>query len=264
MEKSTYIHGTDEPEQQRLADLNRLTNPSFVEFLDAVGVQKILEVGSGLGILAQDCARRYSPARVFGVEYSHHQLARVPSSPRLHFACADAHSLPFATGAFDLVYSRYVLEHVTHPVDVLHEMHRVLRPGGKAVAQENNILINVFDPDCPTFDHIWKQFASLQQKLGGDALIGKRLFRYFREAGFERIELSYQPEIHYSGTPGFRPWVVNLIGNIRGGAQALVQLGLAHQAEIDRSIAELTALMDRPDASALFYWNRALGVKPTA
>lgn len=261
MDKATYIHGTDESEQERLALLNRLTNPPFLDFLNCAGARSILEVGSGLGILVHDCAQRYTGARVFGIEYSADQLSRIPVADRLHFTRADAHNLPFTANSFDVVYCRYVLEHVARPVDVLREMARVLKPGGKALAQENNILVAVFDPDCPTFDHVWKQFAVLQQKMGGDALIGKRLFRYFAGAGLERIELSFQPEIHYSGTPTFRPWVENLIGNVRSGEQALRQHGLATAAEIADCIAELHALMDRNDASALFYWNRALGYK---
>lgn len=262
MTKAVYIHGTDESEQERLAKLNHLTNPPFLDFLNCAGARMILEVGSGLGILVQDCALRYRNARVYGIEYSPAQLARTPKADCLYFTRADAHKLPFASGTFHVVYCRYVLEHVARPVEVLKEMHRVLRPGGRALAQENNILMNVFDPDCPAFDHVWGQFAVLQRQLGGDALIGKRLFRYFRAAGFERIELSYQPEIHYSGTPGFRPWVENLIGNIRSGEETLKEKGLATHQEIDRAVSELQALMDRDDASALFYWNRAVGVKP--
>lgn len=259
MDKATYIHGTDGSEQDRLALLNRLTNPPFLDFLDCTGAGSILEVGSGLGILVHDCAQRYPGARVYGIEYSADQLSRVPSGDRLHFSRADAHRLPFRSESFEVVYCRYVLEHVARPVDVLSEMFRVLKPGGRAVAQENNILINDFDPDCPAFDRVWEQFAVLQRRLGGDALIGKRLFRFFRAAGFEDIELSYQPEIHYSGTPGFRPWVENLIGNIRSGEQALIKEGLANQKDIESAVGELRELMERQDASALFYWNRASG-----
>lgn len=256
-----YIHGTNESEQDRLAKLNRLTNEPFLEFLAGGGAQRILEVGSGLGILAQDCSLRFPRARVFGIEFSAAQLARTPRADRLHFVRADAHKIPLAENSFDVVYCRYVLEHVAHPVDVLKEMRRVLNKGGRAYAQENNILMSVFDPECPRFESVWQKFAVLQKDLGGDALIGKKLFRYFKQAGFEDIQLSYQPEIHFSGTPGFRPWLENLIGNVRSGEEALKERGLATHEEIIVAIDELSALMTRDDASALFYWNRASGRK---
>jgi ubiquinone/menaquinone biosynthesis C-methylase UbiE len=47
---------------------------------------------------------------------------------------ADAHDLPFADGAFDVVVCGEVLEHVKSPIGVLAEARRVLRPGGRLVA----------------------------------------------------------------------------------------------------------------------------------
>lgn len=262
MTQAAYIHGTDSAEQERLALLNRLTNPPFIEFLRLQATDSVLEVGSGLGILAREVAQRVPLGGVVGVECSAEQLARAESGlPNLRFAHGDAHHLPFADDRFDIVYCRYVLEHVGDPGQVLREMRRVLKPGGRALAQENNILINIFDPDCPRFDAVWKQFAVLQSRLGGDARVGKRLFALFWQAGFQDIELSLQPEVHRAGMPTFRPWVENLIGNVVGAAEKLQEHGLATGEEIEQAVAELRAFMERPDASALFYWNRAFGIK---
>lgn len=265
MPESTYIHGTEPEEQARLSSLNRANNPLFLQFLEVEGARDILEVGSGLGILATEVARAAPNARVIGLEASAEQLARAPRAggapPNLSFVQADAHALPFEDAAFDVVYCRFVLEHVADPARVLREMRRVLRPGGRAFVQENNILINDFDPDCTAFERIWRAFAVLQSRLGGDALVGKRLFRLFSGAGFSHTKLSIQPEVHHSGQPAFEPWVRNLIGNVRSGEAALMSQGLASRAEIDAAIAELEGLIARSDASALFYWNRAVGMK---
>src|SRR5258708_913408 len=48
---ASYIHGTDPVEQKRLTELNRLTNASFIQFLDLSSDSNVLEVGSGLGLL---------------------------------------------------------------------------------------------------------------------------------------------------------------------------------------------------------------------
>jgi SAM-dependent methyltransferase len=262
MSQSSYIHGTHAEEQERLARLNALTNQAFVEFLELEPHHIALEVGSGLGILAAQVAERVPGGEVVGIEHSPDQLAAIrASAPNLRFHQGDAHDLPFTEGSFDVVYCRYLLEHVADPLQVLREMRRVLRPGGKAFAQENNDLVHFFDPDTPVFDHIWRQFVELQRRLGGDALIGKRLFALFREAGFQEVELSYQPELHWAGKPGFRPWVENVIGVIGGAEEKLVEHGLVLRAEMHRAYAELRAIMERDDASVLFYWNRAKGVK---
>jgi SAM-dependent methyltransferase len=262
---AAYIHGTETSEQARLALLNRLTNEPFIKFLELDERAKVLEVGSGLGILAREVAERTPSGEAWGVEYSADQLSRARDSAaaaaNLHFIQADAHALPFADEHFDTVYCRYLLEHVADPVEVLSEMRRVLRPGGRALAQENNILINVFYPECPRFDVIWERFAELQARLGGDALIGKKLLALFKQAGFDQVKLSLQPEIHHAGMETFRPWIENLIGNVESGAAALEGQNLATADEISAAIREVRALAERDDGSAIFYWNRASGVK---
>jgi len=262
MEQASYIHGTQPAEQARLRLLNELTNKSFIDFLQIEETNSVLEVGSGLGILAQEVARLVLKGEVVGVEYSREQLTLVKtSSPNLHFTQGDAHALEFEDDHFDVVYCRYVLEHLSYPLQALKEMHRVLKPNGKVFVQENNILVNVFYPECPRFEALWKQFAMLQERLGGDALIGKKLLPLLKQAGFQDIRLSIQPEIHYSGTPSFRPWIENQIGNIESAAKELNLQQLATEEEMSLAIGELRSWLERDDACAFFYWNRASGVK---
>jgi len=262
MAEATYIHGTEQEEQERLARLNRLTNAPFLAWLELRPTDRVLEVGSGLGLLAREVAARTPQGEVIGIEYADAQLARAPRDvPSLRFLQGDAHHLPFAEAQFDVVYCRYVLEHVADPALVLREMRRVLKPGGRVYALENDIVVTRWDPDCPRFDALWRQFVALQAQLGGDGLIGKKLFRLFRQADFREITLSLQPEVHCAGQEGFVAWVENILGNVAGAAAKLVEHGLTTEAEIAAACDELRSLLACEDATALFYWNRATGVK---
>ena len=254
---ATYIHGTEPPEQRRLADLNRLTNDAFVAFLDVPPGARVLEVGSGLGILATQIAADDANTRVIGVELATAQIAAAVRAPRTAFVQADAHALPLASGAFDLVYARYLLEHVRDPQSVLAEMRRVLRSGGDVAVMENDISLVRFDPDCPAFDAVWEMFGQLQLQLGGEGRIGRRLFGLLQRAGFQAIELSVQPELHWNRSPGWLPWIANIIGNVESARAALIERGLCGAPQIAAAIGELRALAARPDASATFVWNRA-------
>jgi SAM-dependent methyltransferase len=263
MSEAAYIHGTDPQEQERLATLGELTDEAFVRFLEVRPGDAALDVGSGLGNLARRVAGLIPNGEVWGVERSAVQLARAKerAGGNLHFLQGDAHALPFEEGRFDVVYCRYLLEHVAGPAKVLREMRRVLKPGGRALAQENDVLVNTFDPDCPRFDHVWRQFARLQELLGGDARIGKKLYRLFRDAGFADVRLTIQPEVHSAGMATFRVWVENLIQNVRPAEAELVGRGLLTAEELREGLAELRRLKDDETASAFFYWNRAVGVK---
>jgi len=57
------------------------------------------------------------------------------AGPRL---VADAHRLPFATGAFDLTVALTLLEFVDDPARVVAELARVTRPGGRLLVAALN------------------------------------------------------------------------------------------------------------------------------
>jgi ubiquinone/menaquinone biosynthesis C-methylase UbiE len=256
MKEATYIHGTTPDEQERLATLNRLSNPPYVAFLDVNKGDKVLEIGSGLGILALDVAKAYD-ATVTGIEISEQQLSLARTlGGNIEFIQGDAHHLPFDDDTFDVVYSRYILEHVADPLQVMREALRVLKPGGCFFNQENNNAVQHTWPDCPSFQHAWKVFEYLQADMGGDALIGKKLYAMAYDVGFEHIQISLQPEMHGFNEPGYAVWVNNLIALLMGAKAHIVAEKYLSMAEFDDAVAELRAMLMNPRGSVYFYWNR--------
>ncbi|WP_018117828.1 class I SAM-dependent methyltransferase [Corynebacterium mastitidis] len=92
--------------------------------------QNILDVGGGPGYFAAEFERR--GARYVSVEPDVGEMAaagiEVAASVR-----GSGLDLPFRTGAFDLVYSSNVAEHVPDPWRMGEEMLRVTAPGGLMV-----------------------------------------------------------------------------------------------------------------------------------
>ncbi|MDD1444207.1 class I SAM-dependent methyltransferase [Dolichospermum sp. ST_sed3] len=74
----------------------------------------------GCGAREQAAPIEYLGYRYLGVDISN------PASDML----ADAHSLPFRSGAFDCILSYAVLEHLHNPYIAIREIERVLKPGG--------------------------------------------------------------------------------------------------------------------------------------
>jgi ubiquinone/menaquinone biosynthesis C-methylase UbiE len=257
-----YIHGTNKSEQARLAELNYLTNASFLEFVEVKETDLVLELGSGLGILAEKIAQKLGSGRMTGIEISPEQIAKCPpENEKLFFILGDVQDLPFKENSFDIVYCRYILEHVPDPLRVLKEARRVLRPGGQLFIQENAILILKLYPECVVFDQVWNAFARYQSDIGGDAMIGLKLYDLLKKADFNEPVLSMAPEIHYKESGTHIPWIDNLIGNIRGAKDQLISGNYISEKQYNEAMRELEEFKGNENASSYFYWNRARGRK---
>lgn len=101
---------------------------------------RILDLGCGTGSLTLAIKRSIPSADVVGVDGDPGVIARAAAKSRrqgipvdLRFAYAQ--SLPFDDGEFDVVVSSLVFHHLDPDVksEALSEIHRVLRPGGRAL-----------------------------------------------------------------------------------------------------------------------------------
>jgi ubiquinone/menaquinone biosynthesis C-methylase UbiE len=99
---------------------------------------KVLDVGTGPGVVAAAVVRRCPDLHVTALDLSAHMIEQAPERARracveghLAWLQADGYRLPFADGTYDLVFSSFALHHWEAPGQVLDEMARVLRPGGR-------------------------------------------------------------------------------------------------------------------------------------
>lgn len=97
---------------------------------------RVLEIGCGLGTDGAQFAQ--AGADYTGVDLTDAAIELARKRFELFdlagtFRTADAEQLDFEAATFDLVYSHGVLHHTPDPARAVHEIHRVLRPGGRAV-----------------------------------------------------------------------------------------------------------------------------------
>ncbi len=193
-----------------------LTVLDEAEALVRAGACRILDLGTGTGTLAIEAVRRWSGARVTGVDASDGMLAIArqaatdlgDAADRVDFRAALADRLPDADGSFDLVVSSFVLQLVPNRYRALREARRVLRAGGSLVfvtwlAARNEAS---FEPDV-VFDDMMDTFgladpddadedgpdgsggsgASREDDQTGDLPSVEAAIRLVRRAGFRKV-----------------------------------------------------------------------------
>ena len=90
-------------------------------------------MGCGTGTLLAKIVREGGNQRLTGLDVSPAMLAtaREKLGRTAGWVAGDAVRLPFRSASFDLALSLSALHHWPQPVEALHEIRRVLRPGGR-------------------------------------------------------------------------------------------------------------------------------------
>ena len=109
--------------------------PAAADFTNARGL-KVLEIGCGLGTDGAQFAKE--GANYTGVDLTDAAIELARKRFELfglkgEFQVADAENLDFPDESFDVVYSHGVLHHTPDMDAAVHEIHRVLKPGGRAI-----------------------------------------------------------------------------------------------------------------------------------
>lgn len=188
-----------------------------------------LDVGCGTGVLAERLAA--AGFDMAGVDPSAGMLEILSRrAPGVRAQVGSGTELPFDDASFDLVMSVAVMHHVADPVavrQVLGEMVRVVRPGGRVLHWDHN-------PRNPYWGRL---MAKVPQDTGEERLVGEQEVRSGLHAAGAQILLSTQLGL----VPDFVP------------ARAM---GIAARAE---SLVERTPLVRRLGAH-----NVILATKPAA
>jgi len=155
-------------EDRKTQPLGAVLHARQVAFLNRVIGElrptRVLEVAPGPARLSAEL--RPVPLAI-GMDFSPRMLSEARRRTRgagldWRFARGDGFALPFATGAFDLVFSvRFVRRFEPAPRQKLYaELHRVLRPGGHLVLDAQNRLVagpHRRGRKYPVYDALWRR-----------------------------------------------------------------------------------------------------------
>jgi len=203
--RAEIVWNWDSPSGRRRADRRASI---FVERGGLAPGRCALELGCGTGIFLEKVAP--TGARIMGLDLSAELLAkaraRLGAAPNVVLHRGDAERMPYATSSFDTVYGSSVLHHLD--LDrALGEVFRVLRPGGRCVFTEPNIL----NPQVAVMFHLGltkRYFGVSPDEL---AFSRFRAARALKAAGFAAAEVELFDFLH-PATPAALCGVVDHLG----------------------------------------------------
>jgi phosphatidylethanolamine/phosphatidyl-N-methylethanolamine N-methyltransferase len=141
-------------------------HPGRLAAIDRMGIRRgdrVLEVGVGTGINTSLYPKK---CHVTGIDISSSMLEkareRVAREDRRNVRLLemDAARMTFADNTFDIVYAPYLVSVVPDPVQVVSEMRRVCRPGGKI------IILNHFRSANPLLSRLEQAISPFTVHIG--------------------------------------------------------------------------------------------------
>ena len=269
---TTYIHGFSKSEQQRLSAMQDILNQRQIERMDFADVNRVLDVGSGLGQLTS-LIRQQLPedAVVVGIEKSEEQrhaaieLARDNHVTKtIEFRAGDALRLPLTENefeSFDLVHGRFILEHLRQPQLAIEQMTNAAKPGGQICLVDDDHELLCIYPECSELKHTWSAYWNSYHDLGHDPLVGRKIPSMLRNVGISNIRTD---TIHYGATTGeqcFDLIVDNLIGVIVGSAEHLIENDRATSDQLDLMQSAVYTWRQNPNATIWYSLPIVVGIK---
>jgi SAM-dependent methyltransferase len=264
-----YVHGYTVEETRRLGEQADVLAELLHGGIGYPPGSRVLEIGCGVGAQTVHLINRNPGADIVAVDISAESLslasarvvARHPNAS-VRWWRADARALPFPAASFDHVFVCFLLEHLPDPLAALRELRRVLRPDGTVTVIEGDHESALFHPRSRQARAVIECLVTLQERDGGDALIGRRLHPLLTSAGYRSI--SVMPRTVYADRAvpelvhGFiEDTFIAMVESVRRRA---ITSGLVTSSEWDRGIEDLRRTK-RDDGTFHYVFFRATAIR---
>jgi phospholipid N-methyltransferase len=268
MTNHQYVHGYSNRENRRLKDQAQTLDDIIHNDTIFRDGSLVLEAGCGVGAQTKIITRKNPHSNFISIDLSEQslkegeKLAETLKITNVKFQQADIFNLPFEDATFDSVLVCFVLEHLSDPMQALHELLRVLKINGTLITIEGDHGSTFFYPDSQMARRAINCQVVPQKQDGGNSNIGRELYPLLHAAGLSDIEVS--PRVVYvdAGKPEL---VEGFIKNtftamIEGVGNNAVAQGLIDRADFDQGIKDLCRTT-QPDGVFSYTFFKGFGTK---
>jgi ubiquinone/menaquinone biosynthesis C-methylase UbiE len=235
---------------ERLKLLARARWPDTSDLFERVGIRagmRCLDVGCGGGEVTFEIARLVGPeGSVVGIDIDEVKLdlgraaAAEKGLTNIEFLVANVNDWS-ELDSYDLVFCRFLLQHLGRPVDLLKRMWAAVRVGGALVVEDADFSGLFCEPPNEAFEFYARTYPRVLARRGGDAAAGRKLYRFFLEAGIADPQLKLVQRADHSGEAKMLS-----LSTLEATAEAIVAEGLASEDDVLQAIAGLTAYTNDP------------------
>src|SRR5262249_110078 len=168
----------------------------------------VLEIGPGQGSLNLELRRRVrgpvdvverSPAFIEGLR---RRVRRDRFGEGMIWEC-NLIDAPLPTGAYDLIFTRWVFLFLPDVDAHLGQLAAALKPGGRLAVEDYCRGTLRMVPEPPEWDDFLEADLAFFATQGGDANIGARLPALYERAGFTVVDVTPTTKV---GRPGSIEW----------------------------------------------------------
>lgn len=202
---NTWLDGSEEPgkakkivefleERAQFPDQMQVNN-ALIHVLSPKKGEHILEVGSGSGILSRLVASHLaSGGHVTGIDISPEiiNLSREYAQKEnldnmITFEVGDAKNVKYPDGIFDAAFAARLLLYLEDPEDIVIELNRVVKPGGRIVLMEwdfETLVVDHSDRELTRRILHWRN-----DNIDGNNWSGREIYRLMNMGGLDEVSI---------------------------------------------------------------------------
>jgi SAM-dependent methyltransferase len=238
-----YVIRGGQPGYERLLLLARDRWPDTAALFERAGLSRgmrCIDIGCGGGEVTLEIARLVAPqGSVVGVDMDEIKLdlgrraAAARGLGNVEFRAMNVRDWD-EPGGYDAVYSRFLLQHLSDPVDLLRRMWAAVRPGGVLIVEDADFDGCCCHPSSEAFDFFLRTYAGVLELRGGDHAIGRKLYGCFLAAGIPGARVSSVQSVWTEGETKTLIW-----STLDATREAVVSEGIASEDDLTAALTSL-------------------------